>query len=118
ESGQRVALRRDLRETAQAIPGVEHASRQLTVPFWSTWNMDLHVAGIDSVSRLGEFDLNAVTPEYFATLGTRILRGRGIGAEDTQHALRAMVVSDELAKALWAGRDPSGQRVEVGAGSV
>ena len=118
DTAQRVALRRELLETAQAIPGVEHASRQLTVPFWSTWNMDLHVAGIDSVSRLGEFDLNAVTPEYFATLGTRILRGRGVGAEDTQHAPRAMVVSDAMAKALWPGRDPIGQCVKVGADTV
>jgi len=118
DTAQRVALRRELLETAQAIPRVEHASRQLTVPFWSTWNMDLHVAGIDSVSRLGEFDLNAVTPEYFATLGTRILRGRGIGAEDTPHAPRAMVVSDAMAKALWPGRDPIGQCVKVGADTV
>jgi len=118
DSAQKVALRRELLETAQAIPGVEHASRQLTVPFWSTWSMGLHVAGIDSVSRLGEFDLNAVTPEYFATLGTRILRGRGIGAEDTQHAPRAMVVSSAMAKTLWPGRDPIGQCVKVGDDTV
>src|SRR6266566_5025038 len=88
----------------------------MSIPYYScTWNMDLHVAGIDSVSRLGEFDLNAVTPEYFATLGTRMLRGRGIGAEDTPHAPRVMVVSDAMAKALWPGRDPLGQCVRVGA---
>ncbi len=111
DSARAVQLRRELLETAQAM----QASRQLTVPFWSTWNMDLHVAGIDSVSRLGEFDLNAVTPEYFATLGTRMLRGRGIGAEDTPHAPRVMVVSDAMAKALWPGRDPIGRCVKVGA---
>src|SRR5439155_15413279 len=75
DSAHKVALRRELLETAQAMAGVEHASRQLTVPFWSTWTMELHVAGIDSVHRLGQFDLNAVTPEYFPALGTRILRG-------------------------------------------
>src|SRR5205814_9401825 len=69
DSAHGVALRRDPLQTAQAIPEVMHASRQLTVPFWSTSTMELHVAGIDSVHRLGEFALNAVTPEYFATLG-------------------------------------------------
>src|SRR5207302_5124272 len=118
DSAHGVALRRELLGTAQAIPEVEHASRQLTVPFWSTWNVDLHVAGIDSVHRLGEFDLNAVTPEYFATLGTRILRGRGIGTQDTKHAPRAIVVSDAMAKTLWLGRDPIGQCVKVGADTV
>src|SRR6266550_8067998 len=115
DSGRNVELRRELLETAQAVPGVEHASRQLTVPFWSTWNMDLHVAGIDSVHRLGEFDLNAVTPEYFATLGTRMLRGRGIEAQDGEHAPQVMVVSQAMAKTLWPGRDPLGQCVRVGA---
>src|SRR2546430_5716652 len=118
DSAHGVALRRELLETAQAIPGVEHASRQLTVPFWSTWNMALHVAGIDSVDRLGQFDLNAVTPEYFAALGTRILRGRAIGAQDTKNAPRAMVVSAAMAKALWPGRDPIGQCVRVGTDTV
>ncbi len=118
DTARRVALRRDLLETAQAIPGVEHASRQLTVPFWSTWNMELHVTGIDSVHRLGEFDLNAVTPEYFATLGTHILRGRGIGTQDTKHAPRAIVVSDAMAKTLWPGRDPIGDCVKVGDDTV
>jgi len=115
DSARNVALRRELLETARAIPGVEHASRQLTVPFWITWDLDLHVAGIDSVHRLGDFELNAVTPEHFATLGTRILRGRGIEAQDGEHAPRVMVASQAMAKTLWPGRDPIGQCVRVGA---
>src|SRR5437016_1039887 len=95
-----------------------HASRQLTVPFWSTSTMELHVAGIDSVHRLGEFALNAVTPEYFATLGTRILRGRGIAIQDAKNAPRAIVVSEAMAKTLWPGRDPIGQCVKVGADTL
>src|SRR5437667_463008 len=118
DSAHGVALRRDLLETAQAIPEVMHASRQLTVPFWSTSTMELHVAGIDSVHRLGEFALNAVTPEYFATLGTRILRGRGIAIQDAKNAPRATRVSDAMAKTLWPGRDPIGQCVKVGADTL
>jgi predicted permease len=118
DSARHVALRRALLETAQAMPDVEHASRQLTVPFWVSWDVGLYVAGIDSVDRLGEFQLNAVTPEHFATLGTHILRGRGIDPQDTQHAPRVMVVSDAMAKALWPGRDPIGQCVRVNADTV
>src|SRR5438477_2948442 len=115
DSARNVALRRELLETAQAVPGVEHASRQLTVPFWNFRDLDLHVGGIDSVHRLGDFYQNAVTPEYFSTLGTRLLRGRGIEAQDGAHTPRVMVVSDAMAKTLWPGRDPIGQCVKVGA---
>jgi ABC-type antimicrobial peptide transport system permease subunit len=78
----------------------------------------LYVEGIDTVSRLGQFNLNAVSPEYFATMGTRLLRGRGIAAEDTPNAPLAMVVSENMGKALWPGRDPIGQCIKVGADTV
>jgi putative ABC transport system permease protein len=110
-----VVLRDRLVTEAQAIPGVTHAARSLTIPFWSTWSTDLHVAGIDSVQRLGEFDLNAVSPDYFATMGTRILRGRGITAQDVAGAEDVMVVSEAMAKVLWPSADAIGQCVRVGA---
>jgi hypothetical protein len=74
------------------------------MPFWATWSMGLYVAGIDTVSRLGQFDLNAVSPEYFSTIGTRIIRGRGITDRDTEHAPKVAVVSDAMGKVLWPGR--------------
>jgi predicted permease len=118
DSAARVTLRNRLLEEASAIPGVTHAARRVTVPFYWTWNTDLHVAGIDSVSRLGEFDLNAVSPDYFATMGTRILRGRGLGAGDVDGAPRVMVVGASMAKALWPGQEALGQCVRVGSDTV
>src|SRR5205807_1101893 len=118
DAARRLRRRSQGRRARGHVPAVMHASRQLTVPFWSTSTMELHVAGIDSVHRLGEFALNAVTPEYFATLGTRILRGRGIAIQDAKNAPRAIVVSDAMAKTLWPGRDPIGQCVKVGADTL
>jgi predicted permease len=118
DSTKQVMLRRELLDAAQTIPEVTHASQQVAVPFWSSWSVGLSVAGIDSVSRLGEFDLSAVSPDYFATMGTRILRGRGISAQDIAAAPRAMVVSDAMAKALWPGHDAIGQCVKVEADTM
>jgi len=118
DSAAGVTLRNRLLEEARTIPGVAHASRRVTVPFWSTWNLGLYVSGIDSTERLGEFDLNAVTPDYFATMGTRILRGRGLGEGDIAGAPRAMVVGEAMARALWPGRDALGQCVRVGSDTV
>jgi putative ABC transport system permease protein len=115
DSAANVTLRDRLLREAQAIPGVTHAARRLTMPFWMTWSTDLHVAGIDSVQRLGEFDLNAVSPDYFATMGTRILRGRGITEQDVAGAQDVMVVSQAMAKVLWPSGDAVGQCVRVGA---
>jgi predicted permease len=113
DSTANVTLRDRLLGEAAGIPGVTHAARHITMPFWSTWNMSLTVPGVDSVDRLGSFNLNAVTPDYFATMGTRVLRGRGITDQDVNGAPRAMVVSEAMAKALWPGKDPIGQCVKV-----
>jgi len=114
DSAQTVALRLRLLERAKRIPGVERASLQTSVPFWSTWNVGLFVQGIDTVGRLGQFDLNAVSPDYFATLGTRIIRGRGFTDADGATSQRVMVVSDAMAKLLWPDTDAMGQCVRVG----
>ncbi len=118
DSAKAVLLRRRLLEAAQALPGVEHATLQLTTPFWSMWNTDLHVAGVDSVAKLGEFDLNAVSPDYFATMGTRLLRGRGITEDDRAGAPGAMVVSQAMAHKLWPKENAIGKCVQVGADTV
>ncbi|HEU5467479.1 MAG TPA: ADOP family duplicated permease [Gemmatimonadales bacterium] len=108
------AVRRRLFAEAKTIPGVTHVSRQVTMPFWDSWNDVIHVPGIDSTERLGQFFLDAVSPDYFATMGTRLLRGRGIGDQDVPGAPRVMVVSRAMANVLWPGRDPLGQCVRVG----
>jgi putative ABC transport system permease protein len=115
DSAQNVTLLRKLLDQSRSIPGVSHVSRQVTMPFWSSWNTDLHVAGIDSTARLGDFELNAVSGDYFATMGTRLVRGRSISDQDLAGAPGAMVVSEAMARVLWPGREPLGECVRVGA---
>jgi len=103
------ATRRQLVETARSLPGVESAALGLTVPFWDTWTEKLYVTGIDSVGRLGSFTIQGVSPEYFATMGTRILRGRGITAEDRKDTPRVVVLSRAMATTLWPGQEALGQ---------
>ena len=115
---QAAELARRLEQRALGIPGVESATRALTLPFWDTWSVSLFVAGIDSVRRLGRFTLQGGSPSFFHTLGTRIVRGRGITAADTKDAPRVMVVSDAMAHVLWPGRDAIGQCVRVQADTM
>jgi predicted permease len=104
-----------MRERAAALPVVSGAAITSTVPFWMRWNEDLYVTGIDSVSKLGDFTLNAVSPEYFRTVGTRILRGRGFEPTDRKGAPPVAVVSEGMARVIWPGTDALGQCFRVGA---
>jgi putative ABC transport system permease protein len=118
DSAARVAFFERLLAAGKAIPGVENAALQDAVPFWNTSSTSLYVEGIDTVSRLGQFNFNKISPEYFATLGTRIIRGRGISRDDVAGAPRAMVVSEAMAKTLWPGRDAIGQCIRVRADTM
>jgi putative ABC transport system permease protein len=115
---QLTALKRQLLEQARAIPGVENATRTWGVPFWQTIQLDIFVPGIDSAGRLGEFILNAVSPGYFETMGTRIQRGRGIVEEDRSGAPPVMVVSEQMSRKLWPNEDAIGKCVKVDADTV
>ncbi len=113
-----VRLTQTLLEAAQAYPGVEAAAAVNSIPFWSTSSTDLHVPGIDSVRRLGQFTYQVSTPDYFRTAGTRILRGRAFTADDRLGMPMAVVVSESMAARLWPGRDAIGQCIRVGSDTI
>ncbi|MFN8573167.1 MAG: ADOP family duplicated permease [Gemmatimonadaceae bacterium] len=112
------ALVRQLEGAVREVPSVVRASRALSVPFWSSRSTALYVAGIDSVRRLGRFSMQAGTSEFFATLGTRVVRGRGITSSDDAHAPPVVVVSEAMAKRLWPSRDALGQCMRLDADTM
>jgi len=110
------ALYMRLLERARTIPGVEHAAATVGSPFGTNLGTDLRVSGRDSLPQLptgGPF-FNAVTPEYFAALGIRIVRGRGFTEADGQDSARVTVVGQTFARLVWPGEDPVGKCLYVG----
>ena len=115
---QRAELARQLEQSTAAVPGVTSVSRKVSEPFGNTWQIPLFVPGIDSVRKLGRFTLQAASPTYWSTVGTRLLRGRGFTAADRMNAPRVAVVSDAMAKRLWPERDAIGQCIHVGSDTM
>jgi predicted permease len=114
DSAETAALRLRLLDAATTVPGIEHATLQQAEPFGGMSDWPLFVEGIDSVRKFGLFEFNAVSAGYFATMGTRLLRGRGIESGDVNGSRRVMVVSASMAGVLWPGADPLGKCVRVG----
>jgi putative ABC transport system permease protein len=55
-----------------------------------------------------------VTPEYFRTVGARIIRGRAFTDADRDGAAPVAIVNARLAALLWPDRDPLGARIGTG----
>ena len=107
-------------ERVRAIPGVESAAIGMAIPFHSSASTQIHVPGRDSLPRLpdGGPYADAVTPEYFRTLGVSVVRGRGFTAADGRGAPRVVVVNRTMARLVWPRDDALGKCIKVEADTV
>ena len=104
-------------ERARHLPGVETvALAGGSVPGWSGDAMGVRAAGRDSLPPLpngGPYH-SAVSADYFATLGARILRGRGLTEAEERSGARVVVVNETVARHYWPGRNPVGECLMLG----
>jgi predicted permease len=102
-----------------AAPGVESVALAGRIPMWMSgsgankvvWVPGLQTAPGDDGVRVG---YTVVSPGYFSTIGTRIVRGRAIDGRDNQTSGPVAVINENCARRLWPGQDPIGQHFRVG----
>jgi macrolide transport system ATP-binding/permease protein len=64
--------------------------------------------------RLPHAAYNIVSPNYFATIGIPVLRGRGFTLEDSKAAPGVAVINENMARKFWPKEDPIGKRFRLG----
>lgn len=106
----------DARERVSRLPEVESVSLAVSTPFWSALATDLRVDGHDSIPPLrdGGPYINAVGHEYFATMGMRVVRGRGFEPPDVAGAPWVAVVNQTMERLLWPGASAIGKCLYLG----
>jgi predicted permease len=119
-SAERVVMFHDaLIERLHAIPGVRAAASTSIAPFsGENTAMGFEPSGIQS-ERPGEYRMaswRVVTPNYFATMGIPLIRGRGFDQRDRYPAPDAMVINETMARIGWADADPIGRQVKLKSG--
>jgi putative ABC transport system permease protein len=117
----RVRFWRQVTERAATIPGVESAVVASAPPLMGFASpTPVQVAG-RAVRTGGEYTplvRSVAGPEYFATLGVRLIAGRTVTSADDARAPKVAVINETLAKHLWPGETPAasalGQRIRAG----
>jgi len=112
-NAERAAFFRRLVERVSAIPGVERASSIVDLPIGGlSWapNVRTEPAGTPLMT-----PAHLVGPDYFATMGIRVLRGRAFTPRDDADHPPVAVVNETLARRLWPAADPVGQRIKLSA---
>jgi hypothetical protein len=99
------------RDLAVALPGVERAAHAMFLPFTPGWWHDGYerVGRADVRPNLPMADFYMVSPDYLATLGVPIRRGRDLRAEDDGRAAPVVVVSETFAARAFPGERAVGR---------
>jgi predicted permease len=110
----------DLRARISATPGVVSVAMSTAMPLSNqvAW-LPFTVEGTSSSrSSSPHTDYNVVTPEFFATIGVGMVRGRGFTAADREGSEPVVLVNEELARRYWPGEESVGKRIRLAAGAT
>jgi putative ABC transport system permease protein len=119
DPNQRIQFFDGLREDLAVIPGVKAVGfiSQLpirnpanNVPAWDADHPPANPADQRTAYR------RIVLPGYFDAVRIPLLFGRDFGKGDREHAPLTMVINEEMARTLFAERNPLGRRVSVDMG--
>lgn len=112
-----IAYYRKILAGIAAVPGVSHVSVETATPLWpSGFNPYFSIAGEPGYadpSLRPWIGFRAVTPEYFATFGIRVIKGRGFNDQDNFSGLRVAMVNQNFADRFLKRKDPLRTRVSV-----
>jgi putative ABC transport system permease protein len=114
-TAQRVEYFERARAQASAVAGVERAA--IASEFFIGGNPErlITVEG----SQRGEpervrFRSDEITPEFFDTVGTPMVKGRPFTSADGTSGPKVAIINEAMAKRLWPGQDPIGRRFTLG----
>lgn len=105
-------LYRRIKERLARLPAVESVSYSLYGPMsGSSWTTDVSIDGQPPPAVDGQNSTawNRVGPDYFETIGTRILRGRTILESDIATTHHVAVVNEAFARRFFPKEDPLGK---------
>ncbi|HKN76425.1 MAG TPA: ABC transporter permease [Candidatus Acidoferrum sp.] len=112
------SLYRTLRGRLHQIPGVQSVSLSLYSPMSdNNWSTGITIEGRPAPANPADFDGSSylrVSPDYFETVGTRLVRGRFIDERDTPSSRHIAVINEAFARKYFSQQDPLWKHFGVG----
>ncbi len=114
ERGDNLAFVARLTDRVRGLPGVESVGATSSVPLDGSAPYRPIGSPISSdATPVGWF--RGATPDYWATMGIEVLRGRNVRDTDTADAAPVLMINQAMARRDWPEMDPVGQRLLIGA---
>lgn len=111
EDADRVRFWRALVERLQALPGVTKAAITSKLPLegGSNTNALINDETYDPKVRRMSVERSSITEDYFDAMGLRLMKGRGLRAEDAVGDIKGVVVNQALVVRAWPNKEPLGE---------
>ena len=107
----------ELQRTVRALPGVKTVGLASIAPFSDgEQGRIFRIKGREPAPGQPELvaRFRVVGPEYFAAVGTPLVRGRALDETDTEKTPLVAVVDETLARRFWADGDAVGREIKMG----
>jgi putative ABC transport system permease protein len=105
---------RQLRDRLMAVPGVDNATIDVDLPLFGFPGPRAYVIEGQPAPRPGQEPIaltNSVSPEYFETIGSPIVAGRGILPTDALKGPRVVLINETMARTLFRDGNAIGRRL-------
>ena len=107
-----------LAERAGSLPGVKRATyalRMLLSGSGGGMSAPVSIPGYQLPEGQSSIpiNLNAVGPNYFQTVGTRLLEGRDFTSADGPQSQKVVIVSQSMARRFWPKDDALGKSIKI-----
>jgi predicted permease len=102
-------FQRQLLNDVQAIPGVLNAAGTTNLPLLGgSWEHGIRIGSVQGLSKF-----TWVSPDYFNTMGIRLIAGRNINQSDTSGSQRVAVVNQTFVRRYLSDTNPLGQMLRT-----
>jgi putative ABC transport system permease protein len=101
-------------QRVRALPGVHSVAVGDGVPLYYVGRTVIAVEGRPEYSARSPLNVweFSVSPDYIATMGISLLRGRNFTDADGPHSAKVVLVEKALADLFWPGEDPIGKHIK------
>jgi predicted permease len=100
---------RELLDEVRSVPGVLNAATTTNAPLLgSSWEHGIHIG-----SQEGNSKFTWVSPDYFETMGIRVIQGRGLTRDDTASSQRVALVNETFVRRYLSAANPIGQTLRT-----
>ena len=111
----RAAFYEDLLQRVKSTPGVESAAAVNFLPLGGSNSSDAYlIEGVPEPppgqENLGRY--RVCTPDYFQTMGIRLVKGRSFTEQDKAESPRVVIVNEAFARKHWPNQDAVGKRIK------